>query len=244
MTDRRRQAELSHGRTIARRAAAVWGQHGAAGQARVARRSALLTSAVGAAPGQVILELGCGTGEYTERLAASGASLVALDLVPDLIGVAAARALPATVRFVLGDAEALPFPDATFDAVVGNAVLHHLRLPPALREIRRVLRPGAACAFTEPNMLNPQVALMKNVPPIKRLLGDTPHETAFIAPRIRRAFQTHHLGVERVTPFDWLHPAIPAPAVPFVRRLESRLEALPLVSGIAGSLVIVARRDP
>lgn len=244
MTDRRRQAELRHGRIIAGRAAAVWGQHGVAGQARVARRSALLADAVRAVAGSIVLELGCGTGEYTERLAASGASLVALDLVPDLIRVAAARALPAPVRFVLGDAEALPFQDASFDGVVGNAVLHHLRLAPALQEIRRVLRPGGWCAFTEPNMLNPQVALMKNVPPLKRLLGDTPHETAFVAPFIRRRFEEQRLRVARVEPFDWLHPAVPAAAVPVVRRLEVRLERLPLLSHIAGSLAIVARRDP
>jgi ubiquinone/menaquinone biosynthesis C-methylase UbiE len=210
---------------------------------RVARRSALLVNAAGVEPGARVLELGCGTGEYTERIARTGAFLVALDLVPDLLRVAASRALPTTTQLVLGDAESLPFPDSSFDAVVGNAVLHHLRLDSALDEIRRVLRPGGRCAFTEPNMLNPQVALTKNVPAIKRFLGDTPHETAFIAPRLRRRIERRDLRVQRVAPFDFLHPAVPALAVPLVQRLEAQLERLPLVAQIAGSLLVVASRD-
>ena len=241
--DARRQSELAHGRTIAGRAASVWGQDGLAGQERVRRRAGLLAAAVGAAPGMAILELGCGTGEYTARLAQHGAWLVALDLVGDLVRVARGRDLPFGVRFVLGDAERLPFPDGAFDAVVGNAVLHHLRLGAALGEIRRVLRPGGRCAFTEPNMLNPQVLVQKNVPPIKRWLGDTPHETAFIAGPIRRDFERASLRVARVEPFDFLHPALPAWSIPTVQRIEGRLERLGPLAQLAGSLLIVAGRE-
>ena len=240
--DSRKRSELDHGRTIAGRAAAVWGQDGLAGQERVRRRSGLLASSVNAGPGLRVLELGCGTGEYTARLVSAGAHLVALDLVGDLVRVAVERGLAARAEFVLGDAEGLPFGDGEFDAVVGNAVLHHLRLAPALRELRRILKPGGRCAFTEPNMLNPQVAVQKNVPPVKRWLGDTPHETAFFAGQIRRAFEEEGLRVEAVRPFDFLHPGIPERVVPLVQRLEPRLERLPLVGSIAGSLLIVACR--
>ncbi|HXI15974.1 MAG TPA: class I SAM-dependent methyltransferase [Chloroflexota bacterium] len=243
-TDARRQSELAHGRTIAGRASSVWGQDGLTGQERVRRRAGLLAAAVGAAPGMAILELGCGTGEYTARLAQHGAWLVALDLVGDLVRVARRRDLPSGVRFVLGDAERLPFPDGAFDAVVGNAVLHHLRLTAALREIWRVLRPGGLCAFTEPNMLNPQVLIQKNVPPIKRWLGDTPHETAFIAGPIRRDFERASLRVARVEPFDFLHPALPEWSIPTVQRIEARLERLGPLAQLAGSLLIVAGREP
>jgi SAM-dependent methyltransferase len=240
--DPRRRAELSHGRAIAGRAATVWGQHGLAGQERVRRRSVLLLDAALVGPGARVLELGCGTGEYTARLAERGATLVALDLVGDLVRVALARGIDGSVRFTLGDAERLPFPDGAFDAVVGNAVLHHLRIRPALRELRRVLKPGGRYAFTEPNMLNPQVAIQKNVPPIKRWLGDTPHETAFFAPQARRLLVQAGLLVDRITPFDFLHPVIPAAAVPPAQRLEAALERLPLLSHLAGSLLISGHR--
>jgi SAM-dependent methyltransferase len=240
--DRRRAAELAHGRAIVGRAAQVWGQHSAAGQLRVRRRSGLIADSAGLHSGVPALELGCGTGEYTALLAGSGATIAALDLSADLLAVARERRLPATVRFLVGDAERLPFPDQSFDAVVGNAVLHHLRLAAALREIRRVLRPGGRCAFTEPNMVNPQLLVQKNVPPIKRWLGDTPHETAFVAGPLARALEDAGLLPERVEPFDFLHPALPDGAVPAVQRLEAWLETLPLVSHLAGSLLVVARR--
>ncbi len=241
-SDLRKLAELSHGRAIAGRAAAVWGQHGLAGQERVRRRSALLLDAARVQPGARVLELGCGTGEYTARLAERGAALVALDLVADLVHVAVERGIGGGARFVLGDAERLPFPDGAFDAVLGNAVLHHLRIGPALSELRRVLKPGGRFAFTEPNMLNPQVAVQKNVPPIKRWLGDTPHETAFFAPQTRRLLVDAGLDVHQVTPFDFLHPIIPASVVLIAQRVESCLERLPLISHLAGSLLIAGSR--
>ncbi|HET7770788.1 MAG TPA: methyltransferase domain-containing protein [Chloroflexota bacterium] len=242
VADTRKTAERTHGRAIAGRAARVWGQYGRAGQERVARRARLIAESAGLRPGVRALELGCGTGEYTERLVAAGASLSALDLVPELVAVARRRPGLAGVAWLLGDAEQLPLPDGALDAVVGNAVLHHLRLGPALAEIVRVLRPGGRCALTEPNMLNPQVAVQKNVPTVKRWLGDTPHETAFLSWRIRAALVHAGLVVERITPFDFLHPVIPDSAVPLVQSVESSLERAPLVSHLAGSLLIVARR--
>ena len=240
--DSRKRAERTHGRAIAGRAAQVWGQHGRAGQLRVVRRAGLLAVSVGLSAGTRALELGCGTGEYTQRLAAYGAALTALDLVPELLAVARDRPGVERVALLQGDAEQLPLPDASLDAVVGNAVLHHLRLGPALAEVTRVLRAGGRCAFTEPNMLNPQVAIQKNVPPVKRWLGDTPHETAFFHWQIRGALERAGLEVERITPFDFLHPAIPDRAVPLARHLEAGLERTPFVSQIAGSLLIVTRR--
>ena len=84
------------------------------------------------------------------------------------------------------DVEALPFRSGAFDAVVGNAVLHHLRLDRAVPELLRVVRPGGAICFAEPNMLNPQVFLERNVRWIGRLLDNSPGETAFVRWRLRR----------------------------------------------------------
>ncbi len=76
-----------------------------------------------AQPGEHILDLGCGDGQLTERIAASGASVTAIDASPQMVAAARARGIAAEE----GSAESLPYPDGAFDAVFSNAVLHWVR---------------------------------------------------------------------------------------------------------------------
>lgn len=71
-------------------------------------------------PGERILDLGCGDGQLTERIAATGASVVGIDASPQMIEAARARGVKADQ----GPAEKLPYPDHIFEAVFSNAVLH------------------------------------------------------------------------------------------------------------------------
>ncbi len=92
-----------------------------------------------AQPGEHILDLGCGDGQLTERIAASGASVTAIDASPQMVAAARARGIAADE----GSAESLPYHDGAFDAVFSNAVLHWVRDQDAmLAQVRRVLRPG------------------------------------------------------------------------------------------------------
>jgi ubiquinone/menaquinone biosynthesis C-methylase UbiE len=94
--------------------------------------------------GLKVLDVGCGQGTDLYRYAAGGAEAVGIDLTPRHAALARAHleAMQASGEVVLGDAEALPFPDSSFDRVSSNGVLHHTPdMPAALREIRRVLRP-------------------------------------------------------------------------------------------------------
>ncbi len=89
--------------------------------------------------GERILDLGCGDGQLTQRIAASGAIVVGIDSSPAM--VAAARALG--MKTDQGPAEKLPYPDHTFEAVFSNAALHWVRgQDEMLSEVHRVLRPG------------------------------------------------------------------------------------------------------
>jgi SAM-dependent methyltransferase len=99
--------------------------------------------------GDEVLDIGCGTGNAAIRAAARGARAVGLDLTPELFaaGRAEAAAAGVEVEWVEGDAEALPFADASFDAVLSTfgcmfAARHEL----AAREAARVLRPGGRLA--------------------------------------------------------------------------------------------------
>lgn len=92
-----------------------------------------------------VLDVGCGQGIDLVRYARAGANVTGIDLTPRHAELArahlAAHGLSGTV--VLGDAEELPFDDDSFDRVSSNGVLHHTpNIEKALREIRRVLRPG------------------------------------------------------------------------------------------------------
>ena len=186
------------------------------------------------------LELGCGTGYLTRELARSGADIVAIDVSPELLEIARANCSEPNVQYQIQNAYALSYPDAVFDSVVGSSVLHHLEIGQALRDIYRVLKPAGTIYFTEPNMLNPQIAIQKNIPWIKRKLGDSPDETAFFRwPLRRRLEQTGYRDV-RIDPFDFLHPKTPAPLIDRVDTLGRFLEGVPMMSEFAGSLYIRA----
>lgn len=213
----------------------------AARRARIRARTARLVSRCGLGPGTRALELGCGAGEYTIGLAASGADVTGVDLSAELVGVARERVPSA--RFIVSDAESLAgVDDATMDCVVGNAALHHFDLGAALASIRRVLKPGGCMGFAEPNMLNPIIFLRKNIPVLKRWVGDTPDETAFVKWRVARAIREAGFVDVEVEPFEFLLPGTPEPLVERVAKVSERLDHQPLVREIAGSLMIFARK--
>ena len=92
-----------------------------------------------AQPGERILDLGCGDGQLTERIAATGACVAGVDASPEMVVAARRRGIAAKE----GSAEWLPFPDREFDAVFSNAALHWVRGQDAMiNEVRRVLKPG------------------------------------------------------------------------------------------------------
>jgi SAM-dependent methyltransferase len=102
-------------------------------------------------PGERVLDLATGTGWTSRLVAARGASVTGVDIAQDLI--AAARARAETDRLAIeyrhGDAERLPFADATFDAVVSTCgVMFASRPEAAAAEIARVTRKGGRVALT------------------------------------------------------------------------------------------------
>lgn len=114
-------------------------------------------AALGDLRGRRVLDFGCGHGMAAVVLARRGALVTAFDLSSGYVQEAAARARANGVRiaFTQADGERLPFTDAAFDCVWGNAVLHHLDLDIAGRELRRVLRPAGVAVFCEPWGENP-----------------------------------------------------------------------------------------
>lgn len=231
--------EVQHGRFLAQQGAGeIWNWESAAGKLRWARRVRMLSSHL--KPGMTVLELGCGTGSFTRELARSGADVTAIDVSPELLEIANANSSAPNVHYQIQNAYALTYPEGAFDSVVGSSVLHHLEIEAGIRDIYRVLRSGGTIFFTEPNMLNPQIAIQKNIPWIKRKLGDSPDETAFFRWRLARLLERTGYREVRIEPFDFLHPKTPVALIDHVKILGQVLEKMPGVSEFAGSLYIRA----
>lgn len=109
-------------------------------------------AALGDVNGLRVLDLGCGHGMASVVLARRGARVTACDLSLGYVREAGMRARANSVTFdrVVCDGEALPFGDSAFDRVWANAVLHHLDIDRAGRELSRILAPGGVAVFCEP----------------------------------------------------------------------------------------------
>jgi 2-polyprenyl-3-methyl-5-hydroxy-6-metoxy-1,4-benzoquinol methylase len=119
---------------------------------------------VGDLRGKRVLEYGCGLGEATVLLARSGARVSAFDLSPSSVEVTRRRAETngLEVDLAVAAGEDLPYADETFDVVVGVAILHHLDVERAGRELHRVLKPDGKAAFVEPMAMNPVLNFVRD----------------------------------------------------------------------------------
>jgi ubiquinone/menaquinone biosynthesis C-methylase UbiE len=146
---------------------AKWGiDFGATGQEQVRRKLVKALGGKGGASFGRGLEIGSGTGYFSLNLLQLGVleRLTATDISPGMLEQLSetAEGLGLEVETVRTEAEALPFPDESFDLVFGHAVLHHIPdLERAFGEFRRVLRPGGAVAFAgEPSRYGDRLAAL------------------------------------------------------------------------------------
>jgi demethylmenaquinone methyltransferase/2-methoxy-6-polyprenyl-1,4-benzoquinol methylase len=159
------------------------------GQDRGWRRATRL--ALDAGHGDRVLDLGAGTGVSTEELATSGADAVGVDISLGMLA-AGRRARPG-VSLLGGDALALPFADASFDAVTISFALRNVVDPDAaLREMARVTRPGGrlvVCEFSHPTSAPLRTAylgyLMRALPVVARRVASNPDAYVYLAESIR-----------------------------------------------------------
>jgi 2-polyprenyl-3-methyl-5-hydroxy-6-metoxy-1,4-benzoquinol methylase len=235
--------EIRHGQWLAaHETETVWGWGTPAGVLRASRRAALIAEGAQLRAGVSALEIGCGTGLFTEAFAATGARIVAVDISPELLAIAKTRGLSADqVTFV-----AKPFEDCAvdgpFDAIVGSSVLHHLDVDLALKRIRELLNPGGVLSFAEPNYLNPQVFLERKLRFLPFFAYTSADEIAFVRWSLARRLRSAGFTDISITPFDWLHPSTPKSCIKLVQGVGRMIEKLPLLREFSGSVYIRARR--
>ena len=133
---------------------AGWSARAATYGVLMARATVHATHALleGVGPGTRMLDVGSGLGDLCAAAAARGASTTGIDLAPDM--VATARERHPGLKFLEGDAEALPFEDQAFDVVTGAFVINHLPEPElAVAEMRRVATRVSLAMWAEDTLL-------------------------------------------------------------------------------------------
>jgi ubiquinone/menaquinone biosynthesis C-methylase UbiE len=233
--------EIAHGKKISHNAEEIWGWESKAGRRRAERRANYFINLGSIKQPDKVLEIGCGTGIFTQKVyLTTKANITAIDISEELLKQASAK-IP-EVNFKIDDAMNLSFPDNNFDIVFGSSILHHLDYQKSSEEIFRVLKPGGRLVFAEPNMLNPQIFIQKNVPFIKRWLGDSPDETAVVRWKMKKLLkQTGFKDVE-IFPYDFLHPAVPGFCISLASTIGKVIEKIPLLKEVAGSVIIYAKK--
>jgi demethylmenaquinone methyltransferase/2-methoxy-6-polyprenyl-1,4-benzoquinol methylase len=159
------------------------------GQTRRWRR--LVVDAVGAKPGQRVLDLAAGTGTSSEPYADAGVSVVACDFSLGMLKVGKRRR--PDIDFVAGDATNLPFADESFDASTISFGLRNVNEPKkALEEMYRVTKPGGTLVIAE--FSSPVVPvwrtmyteyLMRALPAIASKVASNPTAYVYLAESIR-----------------------------------------------------------
>ncbi len=160
-----------------------------AGQDRLWRRATV--AAVGAGPGQTVLDIAAGTGTSSEPFADAGVHVVPADFSLGMLRVGQRRR--PDLAFTAADATRLPFADGSFDAVTMSFGLRNVvDVEAALREFARVTRPGGrlvVCEFSQPVWGPVRAAylnyLMRALPAIARRTSSNPESYVYLAESIR-----------------------------------------------------------
>lgn len=116
-----------------------------------------------------VLEIGCGTGQFSQEIQRRSKSLTVLDIGPNLV-----KNVSATLGCIglAGDATVLPFPDNSFTVVISSECIEHTPDPEAaIKEMCRVCKPGGYICFTTPNKLWYPLLLLSHLLGIRKFSG-------------------------------------------------------------------------
>ena len=232
---------LENLREIERSREAYWRRYPATTPTRLRWRANAARHALHIAPGERVLELGAGSGIWTDYLTAalrSESPITAAVFNADLAEQARTRELANVEVATISSREQLA--PENFDYVVGTAMLSHYRWQENMAWIAELLKPGGQMLFLEANYLNPQVFAKANSKRLARWSRNAECQIALRESEVEEA--ARHVGLEEivVVPYDILHPRTPAQLVPAVQSTAFVLEHLPVVRKLCGTLFITA----
>lgn len=242
----REEREMKHFDEFAQEDGYIWwGGKTPAAKKRWERRRDILKDKLDIKKGHKILDVGAGSGDFTEYIAEATTgkeiSITALELSKAQVNVGTKKIKDPRVNFVVGSITKMPFADDSFDYVVGNSILHHLDLDSSFKEIKRVLKPGGQILFFEPNLVNPVVWVLFKIKPFRKLHGASPDEMAFYRWELKQNIEKHNFKDVSVRPFDFMFPLIPEKLFSLTKKIETAVEKTP-IHEIGGSLIIRASK--
>lgn len=155
--------------------------------------------------GRTFLEYGCGTGSVVFEMADIARHVRGIDISD--VAIYKARQLAQrrglkNVELSVDDAEAMHLPDGSVDVIAGSGIIHHLDIRRAMKEVRRVLRPGGMAIFAEPLGHNPVLNAYRERTPELR----TPDEHPLLARDLE--LMREGFAWSRVTYFGLVAPVL------------------------------------
>lgn len=190
-----------------------------------------------------MLEIGAGSGLWTEKLASvfKGENpITAAVFNADYLPAARRRSLAGTTFVEVHDLKDIPA--ASFDYVVGTAILCHTLYSENLSAIYRLLRPGGQLLFFEANYWNPQVFVKTIVPPIGRLAGNASCQVGMRKYDLMREASHQGFTHVQIIPYDIIHALTPRFLIKWLRAIAFILEHTPFVREFCGTLYIWAKK--
>jgi dolichol-phosphate mannosyltransferase len=232
---------LQNLREIERSREAYWSRYPETSPTRLRWRANATRHALHIAPHETVLELGAGSGVWTEHLTSvlrEESAITAAVFNPNLANLARARDLAATEIINVSQEDDLA--PQSYDYVVGTAMLSHNLWRENLAWIVRLLKPGGQLLFLEANYWNPQVFAKAHSRRIARWSHNAECQIALRESEIRQAARGEGLEEVVVVPYDILHPRTPKRLVPMVQSTAFVLEHLPGIQELCGTLFICA----
>jgi ubiquinone/menaquinone biosynthesis C-methylase UbiE len=230
-------AEMERGRE------AYWLRHPQMAARKLHWRALTVRHCFQVLPGQSILELGAGSGLWTEWLSRAlrhENPITAAVFNEDFANHPRWRSIPRAEPVLVRSLDR--FPDAAFDYVVGTAILCHNQYPQTLCALFRVLKPGGEILFFESNFWNPQVLIKSLLRWVGRLSGQASCQVGLRRYRLMQWASEQGFSRIEIVPYDIVHPLLPARLIDAVQSIAFLFEHTPLVKEFCGSLYIRARR--
>jgi SAM-dependent methyltransferase len=192
-------------------------------------------------PGQTILELGCGEGAFTRRLAQVSRGENPITAVTFESGGAGPQGLPSGVECLQASSLPGPLGDRRFDFVAALDLLDQRNCIPFLRSVYTVLKPGGQVVFYQSNPWN---AVLKVRRGLARLFGEGDPRSLLSRPRLYELMS--EIGFIRVFSVynDFVYAPLTRQLIWLLRNLSIVLENMPGVRTLAGSILLHAQKPP